>query len=337
MMCAPCVGSPTRAGFSNISANAYTTPWLSVRIAQPLTPNSIGPRPPVPAGVTCLTVQLLPASVDTPIWSGAGKFAGRCWPRLRNCTEQTYTFPKNGLVPALSAQICSLSFECRLSLIRRDDHRRQPATLRSHARRSWVVETRDGHGCEPVEDRVREDEVAVKVERRRQVRVVNARPVGPWMGAVDLAVRSRRRSDGERRITKRDEIRFEIPRQRVDRPRHAVALRRRVRTRRRLPAAVGGLSPGIAAVEREVDARDADSLDPVPAGDKLGCRVFWARLLVDQVVGPGDDDVRMVRVDRDCRFVLMAPRHRCANAGNVGDASAGCRYGDKGAERGGPK
>src|SRR5436190_13966083 len=41
--CDPWVGRPVRLGFSNISANRYTTPWLSVRIVQPDEPN-----PPCP-------------------------------------------------------------------------------------------------------------------------------------------------------------------------------------------------------------------------------------------------------------------------------------------------
>src|SRR5919198_3524862 len=85
---APWVGSPVSAGFWNISANTYTTPWLSVRTVHPDSPNSVGPRPPVPAGVTCLVRQLLPPSGEVAIISGAGELAGRCCPTLRNCGKQ---------------------------------------------------------------------------------------------------------------------------------------------------------------------------------------------------------------------------------------------------------
>src|SRR5207247_4751766 len=43
MICEPCVGSPLIDEFSNLSANRYATPLLSVRIVHPDDPNPPSP------------------------------------------------------------------------------------------------------------------------------------------------------------------------------------------------------------------------------------------------------------------------------------------------------
>src|SRR5438309_3832490 len=86
--------------------NTYATPWLSVRIVHP----SSGLRCPVlAAGVTCWSDQLSPPSREAATINGAGT----AWPFScpLKLAQQTYTFPKNGLLCALSAQICSLSLK----------------------------------------------------------------------------------------------------------------------------------------------------------------------------------------------------------------------------------
>ena len=84
----------------------YTTPWLSVRIVQPL-------RLPcwkfAAAGVICLVIQVLPPSRETATLTGSGKELP-C-ELLSNAALHSYTRPKNGLLAALSAQICSLSLK----------------------------------------------------------------------------------------------------------------------------------------------------------------------------------------------------------------------------------
>src|SRR4029453_4042218 len=144
-----------------------------------------------------------------------------------------------------------------------------------------------------------------------------ARPIGPWIGSVDLPVRSRRGSDRYRGIAKGDEMRFEVPRQRVDWSGHPVALGGRVGARSRLPAAVGGLRPAVTPVEREVDARDANPLDPVPAGRELRRGIPRASLFVDEVIRAGDNDVWLVCIDRDRGLVLMVSRHGAPEAPDV--------------------
>src|SRR5262249_1845026 len=87
----PCVGSPTSVGFSNISANTWTTRVLSVRMVHPLSPNRFGPLPLVPAGVICFVLHVLPPSAENENVSGTGKVPPRprCCPTLRNSGLQT--------------------------------------------------------------------------------------------------------------------------------------------------------------------------------------------------------------------------------------------------------
>src|SRR5574341_927512 len=59
------------------------------------------------AEVTCFSVQVAPPSVEVATTSGWGN--AKPWLKLRNEAQQMYTFPKKGLLAALSAQICSLS------------------------------------------------------------------------------------------------------------------------------------------------------------------------------------------------------------------------------------
>ncbi len=59
------------------------------------------------AEVTCFCVQVDPPSVDVATSSGCGEALPPL--RLRNEARQMYALPKNGLLAALSAQICSLS------------------------------------------------------------------------------------------------------------------------------------------------------------------------------------------------------------------------------------
>src|SRR6058998_1588667 len=104
MTCAPWPGVPT----ANWSANTYTTPWLSVRTVQPERPKPCFVlKGLLLAAVTCLCVQVSPPSVEVATTSGCGDAFP--WLTLRNEARQTYTCPKNGLLAALSAQICSLS------------------------------------------------------------------------------------------------------------------------------------------------------------------------------------------------------------------------------------
>src|SRR5579859_782368 len=84
----------------------YTAPWLSVRTVQP---SGCEAWLLSVAGLICCTVQMAPPSFDRAKSSGVGK-AGPC-ELLRNEAQQTYTFPKNGLLAALSDQICSLSLK----------------------------------------------------------------------------------------------------------------------------------------------------------------------------------------------------------------------------------
>src|SRR6266567_6067308 len=83
-----------------------TLPWLSVRIVQP---SSGWICPLLAAAVTCFCVHVLPPSVEVATISGAGVACPFSWPR--NEAQHTYTLPKNGLLEALSAQICSLSLK----------------------------------------------------------------------------------------------------------------------------------------------------------------------------------------------------------------------------------
>ena len=93
-----------------------TTPWLSVRSAQNC-------RPPVTmllvAADTCRCVQVEPPSVEVATITGSGAELP-VLPTLRKATLQAYTWPKNGLVAALSAQTASLSENsaefCRLTI-----------------------------------------------------------------------------------------------------------------------------------------------------------------------------------------------------------------------------
>jgi hypothetical protein len=57
---------------------------------------------PVLAAVTCFCVQVLPPSVEVATTSGAGVPCPFSWPM--NEAQHTYTWPKNGLLDALSAQ-----------------------------------------------------------------------------------------------------------------------------------------------------------------------------------------------------------------------------------------
>src|SRR5216684_1351508 len=82
----------------------YTLPLLSVRIVQP---SSGWICPLLAAAVTCFCVHVLPPSVEVATISGAGTACPFSW--LRNVAQHRYTLPKNGLLVALSAQICSLS------------------------------------------------------------------------------------------------------------------------------------------------------------------------------------------------------------------------------------
>src|SRR5438093_1890649 len=115
MTCAPWPGVPT----ANWFARTYTTPWLSVRTVQPDRPkpcfwlNGL-----LLAEVTCFCVQVPPPSVEVATMRGWGAALPPL--RLRNDAKQTYTLPKNGLLAALSAQICSLSLnvvdDCLLTI-----------------------------------------------------------------------------------------------------------------------------------------------------------------------------------------------------------------------------
>src|SRR5215207_3284147 len=54
------------------------------------------------AGLTCFCAHVAPPSVDRATLTGAA-------PLPVKLAQHTYTFPKNSLLAALSAQICSLS------------------------------------------------------------------------------------------------------------------------------------------------------------------------------------------------------------------------------------
>src|SRR5919201_4204288 len=56
---------------------------------------------------TCFCFQVSPPSVETATTCGIGSACP--FELLRNSSTHMYTFPKNGLDAALSAQICSLS------------------------------------------------------------------------------------------------------------------------------------------------------------------------------------------------------------------------------------
>ncbi len=98
-----------------------TTPWLSVRTVQRERPKPCFVlkglvlagvtcfvlKGLVLAGATCFCVQVSPPSVDVATVSGCGRARPFSW--LRKEAKQTYTWPKNGLLAALSAQIWSLS------------------------------------------------------------------------------------------------------------------------------------------------------------------------------------------------------------------------------------
>src|SRR5213592_1529856 len=112
MTCAPWPGVPT----ANWSANTYTTPWLSVRTVQPERPKPcLRLKGVLVALVTCFCDHVSPPSVEVATISGCG--AAKPDPWLRNEAQQMYTWPKKGLLAALSAQICSLSLnvvdDCR--------------------------------------------------------------------------------------------------------------------------------------------------------------------------------------------------------------------------------
>src|SRR5437667_8213826 len=103
MTCAPWPGVPT----ANWSANTYTTPWLSVRTVQPERPKPcLRLKGVLVALVTCFCDHVSPPSVEVATISGCG--AAKPDPWLRNEAQQMYTWPKKGLLAALSAQICSL-------------------------------------------------------------------------------------------------------------------------------------------------------------------------------------------------------------------------------------
>src|SRR5215217_2524619 len=95
---------------SQPSQKAYTVPSLSVRMVQPLCPlKSANGLPDVEPGMLTSVRfdQVSPPSVDLA--------TSRVWalePALGPPTyraKHTYTLPKNSLLSALSAQICSLS------------------------------------------------------------------------------------------------------------------------------------------------------------------------------------------------------------------------------------
>src|SRR5204862_4032339 len=75
----------------------------------------------------------------------------------------------------------------------------------------------------------------------------------------------------------------------------------------RLPSGVRRLHPALAAVEGEIDPAHADAGGELIALRDVVRDVLRARLLIDVVVRPGDEDVRLVRVDRDRGLVLVAP------------------------------
>src|SRR6266542_1961732 len=89
--------------------NTYTMPVLSVRTVQPWRPPERPAPPDAPtldASLIWCVVHVSPPSVERENTTGSGAPPR---PLLRKATLQTYTFPKNGLDAASSAQIASLS------------------------------------------------------------------------------------------------------------------------------------------------------------------------------------------------------------------------------------
>src|SRR5205807_5386507 len=124
--------------------------------------------------------------------------------------------------------------------------------------------------------------------------------VGPREAAVDALW-----AEGEGRIAVGNEAVLVVPGQRSDR---TVRERRTARIRphhpqtvARRPAGVARLCPGVAIIEREVDAGDAD------AGRERTGRVVAGitGLHIDVLVRARDEDVRSIGVDRERRLVLL--------------------------------
>ena len=112
--------------------------------------------------------------------------------------------------------------------------------------------------------------------------------------------------DGDRRITGIDQAALVVPRDPGDRA-HVRNARVRAEAIPSGQTGVRRLDPSVAAIEREIDAGDAYAIIRF-AYSSLGHKVGWARLLIDLVIGPRDEHVGVMRINRDHRLVLMISR-----------------------------
>src|SRR5207253_6548173 len=134
-----------------------------------------------------------------------------------------------------------------------------------------------------------------------QVRVVGTSSVGPR----EMAIGSTDRTERHRWIPERHELVFVVPGQRMDGADGALAAGGWIGAVRGGPPGVGGLRPGMAVVEGEIVARDADAGGTVEAGPVVDRQVPGASLRVDEVVGPSQEDIRGVGVHCHRRLVLV--------------------------------
>ena len=150
--------------------------------------------------------------------------------------------------------------ERRRRLLRKHD-RRLPGALDASCGGSHVVGPRNGDGLEALEGLFG----ANRAEVAAQVGVVETRAIGP----AELAVGTRDRAEGERRVTIRDQAMLIVPGQCADWSNlggagkaggaHAVP---------GCPASIGWLCPGCTAIERKIDARDTYSWS-----ERTGCGI----------------------------------------------------------------
>ena len=82
------------------------------------------------------------------------------------------------------------------------------------------------------------------------------------------------------------------------------------------PPCVCGLDPRVPAVEREVVTRHAHTRGPIEARAVVDRERLRTCLLIDEVVGSGDEDVRGIGIHRHGRLVLMVLRRVARRTGD---------------------